>query len=298
MTAAPCTTDASTVTDACSATDACTATYIFAVCRGGDPAALEGLAGHAEGAHVRLLPVGSFTAVVQDVPADRFSEEAVRERLSDGAELERCARTHHAVVCAAARCAPTVPLPLATLYLGDERARTALARREQRLHAALDRIEGRAEWSVKAYAVPGRPDAPGPAGRTGGTSAPAAPAAPSSAGSGAGRAYLERVRSRKQARDHRQETALRAAERVDTALRDLAVAARRLRLHGPGPDGDRRTQVLNAAYLVAEGRESELAAAVGRLRQQAEADGVRIEVSGPWVPYSFVDGGDTDDLDD
>ncbi|GAA2512262.1 GvpL/GvpF family gas vesicle protein [Streptomyces thermolineatus] len=288
MTAAPCTTGVPT------ATDVPTATCVFAVCRGGDPAALEGMPGHEEGARVRLLPLGSLTAVVQDVPADRFSEEAVRERLSDGAELERCARTHHAVVSAAARCAPTVPLPLATLYLGDERARAALGKREQHLHAALDRIEGRAEWAVKAYTVPVRPDAPAPAGKPEG---PAAPAASSPDGPGSGRAYLERVRSRKRARDLRQEAALRAAERVDTALRGLAVAARRLRLHGPGPDGDRRTQVLNAAYLVDGDRDRELAAAVGRLRQEAEADGVRIEVSGPWVPYSFVDGGGTGDLD-
>ncbi|MGP4000132.1 GvpL/GvpF family gas vesicle protein [Streptomyces sp. 8N706] len=253
-----------------------TATYLFAVCQGGDPAALEGLAGQGASAPVRLLSVGSLTAVVQDVPADDFSEHALQQRLSDRDELERCARAHHAVVTAAAAAAPTVPMPLATLYLGDERVRAALRESEPRFRTALSRIAGRVEWGVKVYAGP--------------TPAPeaSAPTRPDRAVSGAGRAYLEKVRTRQRARELQHDTALRAAERVDTALRGIAVAARRLRLHSGELTGAHRPQVLNAAYLVTRGRERELTAMVESLRRET---GAGIETSGPWVPYSFTDGG-------
>lgn len=257
-------------------------TYVFAVCHECDPATLRVVAGHNQAAPVRPLPLGSLTAVVQDVPAETFCEPALRKRLSDRDELERCARAHHDVVSTVALSGPTVPLPLATLYRGDERARTALSERTPGFRKVLEHIADRAEWGVKVYAT---------GGQTPTMAAREASSAPWGAGAtaGAGHAYLEKVRSRQQARTHRYDRALRIAEEVDTAVRGIAVAARRLRPHGPELTGERHTQVLNAAYLVSKDREKELTAAIAPLGQ--EEPGVRIDITGPWVPYSFTEGG-------
>ncbi|MFI7308166.1 GvpL/GvpF family gas vesicle protein [Streptomyces hygroscopicus] len=264
--------------------------YVFAVCRGGDLTALAELPGLGTGAPVRTLAAGPLTAVVQDVPAAGFGEEALRQRLSDRDELERCARAHHAVITAVSALVPAVPLPLATLYLDDGRVREALGERRTSFLTALDRIAGRAEWGVKVYALtgapPSAPDA-GPGAGAGATPGPSRPAA-----TGSGRAYLDRVRTRQRDREQRHTLALRAAERVDTVVRGLAVAARRLRPHGVEVTGKHRTHVLNAAYLLDLGRERELRAALASLRRD-ETD-VQIELSGPWAPYSFADGGIAD----
>ncbi|MDN3058392.1 GvpL/GvpF family gas vesicle protein, partial [Streptomyces sp. SRF1] len=131
--------------------------YVFAVCRGGDLTALAELPGLGTGAPVRTLAAGPLTAVVQDVPAAGFGEEALRQRLSDRDELERCARAHHAMITAVSALVPAVPLPLATLYLDDGRVREALGERRTSFLTALDRIAGRAEWGVKVYAPTGAP---------------------------------------------------------------------------------------------------------------------------------------------
>ncbi|QKW11242.1 GvpL/GvpF family gas vesicle protein [Streptomyces sp. NA04227] len=266
-------------------TNQSTATYVFAVCRGCEPAALTGLAGHEAAVSVRLLPVGSLQAVVQDVPEAAFGEQALHARLSDREGLELFARTHHAVVCAVARCAATLPLPLATVYHGDDRAVAALTSDQARFHAALDRVEGREEWGVKVHTVPGAALATASAADQGSV----APAA------GSGRAYLDLVRGRQRARQQRREASLQAARAVDLTLRDLSVATRRLRTHGSEATGPDRTQLLNAAYLVTRGRGDQLAAAVDRLRREPHLEGVEIDVSGPWPAYSFVDSEDTDD---
>ncbi len=247
-----------------------TATYVFAVCRRVDPDGLARLPGLAEGAPVRPLAVGGLTAVVQAVPAGGFTEEAWQRRLADPAELERCARAHHRVVSAAAAFGPVVPLALATLYRGDDRARRALSEGADRFRAALDRIDGHVEWGVKVYAAPDGPVRPESA------------VAPRPAG---GRAYLDMRRGALRAREDRHDDALRAAGTVDAELRELSAAARLLRPHGEEPAGPRRAQVLNAAYLVAADREEELARTVVGLRRRT---GAVIEVSGPWVPYSFA----------
>lgn len=74
------------------------------------------------------------------------------------------------------------------------------------------------------------------------------------------------------------------AETVDEQVGRLATASRRLRPH-PQPSTDRRVQILNATYLVADRRSEELALLTRTLRERT---GAQIELSGPWVPYSFV----------
>jgi hypothetical protein len=263
-----------------------TATYVFAVCRGADPAALSDLPGQWPDAPVRLLRFGALAAVVQDVPAAAFGQEELRERLSERTELERLARAHHTVVAATAAAAPTVPLPLATLYLGDERARTALRADQDRFAAVLDRLAGRVEWGVKVYARRRRES--GARGAT--TPVPARTGRPVSPG----HAYLERVRGARREREQRQEAGLHTAETVDRALRGIAVAGRRLRAHDTGAAGEHGAQLLNAAYLVAEDRQRELVHAIRQLRNDPACRDVEVDVTGPWVPYSFVDGGDGD----
>ncbi|WP_405780410.1 GvpL/GvpF family gas vesicle protein [Streptomyces sp. NBC_00859] len=260
------------------------ATYVFAVCGPDRPAHPGPASGHAGGGPLRFLDVGPLRAVVQDVPADAFSESALRERLTDPAELERCARTHHDVVTAAASGGPTVPLPLATLYLGDERARAALAESQDRFRTVLDRTAGRVEWAVKVYLTQ--------SGAPSGTAAPPGTPQPGRPGSeaGAGRAYLNRLRGLRQEREQRQERALAAAEQVDSAVRELAAGSVRRRPHGPEATGEGRTQVMNAAYLIAEDSGGELASTIGRLRGSPDFDGIEIDISGPWAPYSFTDG--------
>ncbi len=167
------------------------ATYVYAVRRTGGPEIHS--PGHDGGGPVRLLPLGSLTAVVQDVPAAEFTEEALRQRFTDRLDLERCARTHHRVVSAAAAGAATVPLPLATLYANDVRTKVVLEEHAERLSEALHRVAGHVEWAVKVHrdtAVPvlepetdaGAPGArhprsPPPAGSTWRGSATAAPPA-------------------------------------------------------------------------------------------------------------------------
>ncbi|MFJ2760448.1 GvpL/GvpF family gas vesicle protein [Streptomyces prasinus] len=271
-----------------------TALYVYAVCRADGSPVLDGVPGVTRDEPLRTLPLGSLTAIVQTVRAAEFTDEAWQERLADEPELERYARAHHGVVSAVAAQAPTVPLPLATLYTAQDRAEAALGDESARFHAALERIAHRAEWGVKVYAAgspgddgggaarrpdpPGTPSTPGTASRADDRRRP---------GPEAGRAYLESRRNLQARRERQREDSLRVAETVDSRVCRIAAASRRLRPHGPGAAGDHRVQVLNATYLVDEHRSAELELLVEDLR---ESTGAGIELSGPWVPYSFVGG--------
>ncbi|MGW0790481.1 GvpL/GvpF family gas vesicle protein [Streptomyces sp. NPDC002911] len=256
------------------------ALYVFAVCQAPDPAAFAGLQGVAESQPLRRLRFGELTAIVQTVRAADFTDEVWQARMSDRDELERYARAHHDVVSAAAAACPTVPLPLATLYHGEERARQALLDETGRFRAALERTAGHCEWGVKVYAAAFPAPDPSPPARPS-----EAPAARSRPAPGAGLAYLERRRGVQARRERRHEDALRVAETVDAAFQAVAAAGRRLRLQASESAEKGRVQVLNATYLVGEHRKAELGELIRTLRNST---GAQIEISGPWVPYSFV----------
>ncbi|MFJ3020166.1 GvpL/GvpF family gas vesicle protein [Streptomyces tendae] len=236
-----------------------------------DPAGLAVARGHEEGGPLRVLWAGGLCLVVQDVPADLFGEEALTERLNRPEDLERCARAHHRGVEAAAGRGPVVPMPMATLYRGDLTAARAVADRRQVLDTLLDRLRDRTEWAVKVHA------------------AEAAPGAAAATGSGdGGRAYLSRVSSRRREQRGALGKAQAEAEAVDAALRRHAVAATRHRPQSERLTGRRAPQLLNAAYLVADARRADFTAALARFTAGGAHPAVRVDASGPWIPYSFA----------
>ncbi|MFI1753003.1 GvpL/GvpF family gas vesicle protein [Streptomyces sp. NPDC020571] len=242
-----------------------------------DPDGLASARGHEEGGPLRVLRAGGLCLVVQDVPAALFGEEALTERLNRPEDLERCARAHHRGVEAAAGRGPVVPLPMATLYRGDLTAARAVAARQPVLDTLLDRLRDRTEWAVKVHAAEAAPEAAGDTGTV----------APTGSGGG-GRAYLSRVSARRREERGARGKALAEAEAVDAALRRHAVAATRHRPQSERLTGRRTPQLLNAAYLVEDARRADFTAALARFTAGGPHPAVRVEASGPWIPYSFA----------
>ncbi|WP_345961454.1 GvpL/GvpF family gas vesicle protein [Streptomyces sp. BRB040] len=246
-----------------------------------DPAALAAARGHEEGGPLRVLSAGDLCLVVQDVPAALFDAEALTERLNRPDDLERCARAHHRGVEAAAGRGPVVPLPMATLYRGDLTAARAVAARQPVLVTLLDRLRDRTEWAVKVHAAESPPE---PATDTG-----AGAGGGAGTGSGAGgRAYLTRISARRRDRQGAHDRALAEAEAVDAELRRYAVAATRHRPQSERLTGRRAPQLLNVAYLVEDARRTAFAEALARLTAEGRRPAVRVDASGPWIPYSFA----------
>ncbi|MFE6287242.1 GvpL/GvpF family gas vesicle protein [Streptomyces sp. NPDC057877] len=226
--------------------------------------------GHDGGGPLRVLAAGDLRLLVQEVPADRFDEAALAERLNRPEELEGVARAHHRAVAAAARWGPVVPLPLGTLYRTEDAAVRAVTEREAELAALLDRLHGRTEWAVKVHA--------------------AADPAPREAAPGGvdGRAYLSRASARRRTRNEERERAVAEARAVDRELRRYAVAATRHRPQSERLTGTAAPQLLNGAYLVDDGQRAAFTGALERLAAEGRRGGVEVVASGPWIPYSFA----------
>ncbi|MBF6047326.1 gas vesicle protein [Streptomyces sp. NRRL B-1677] len=259
--------------------------YAYAVTRDdGTPGAgdLETLTGVA-GESVRPVRHLGLTTLVGQVPAAGFDEAALRASLEDVAWLEKAARAHQRVIDAvSAGGACVLPLRLATVYRDETGVRRMLADRHAQLGAALDRLDGCVEWGVKVHAVGSAGQAPAATGSSSGAGPPAPRAAMS------GRDYL---RSRAAARHADEEGARREDEAARGIHAALTALAEQTRIYPPrqgplaGPSG---RNVLNAAYLVRRESGGRFTSAAAGLAGLAPEDGVRLELTGPWAPYSFA----------
>jgi hypothetical protein len=255
--------------------------YLYCVLRSGDPPSLEGLSGVDSSSTIEVIGDESLAAVKTSVPLEEFGAEALRRNLEDMDWLERTARSHQDVLDSVlGQVEAMVPMRLCTIFDDDRQVLAMLERERDVLVAALDRVQGHSEWSVKLLADTAAVEA---------AARDRIDTAAQQASTGrAGHAYLERKRQERSLQERSRDLVEEAAQEVHSCLGEQARAATLLppqRREVSGRSGD---MVLNAAYLVDRSRVSAFRATVEELRTRHEGLGLVLELGGPWAPYNFV----------
>jgi gas vesicle protein GvpL/GvpF len=238
--------------------------WVYGVVAQGLEAPPAGVDGHP----VRIHPHAEVSALVSDVPADRFSVEALKTRLEDLDSLEALARSHEAVLDAALTRGAVVPFRLCTIYSSPALLDETLDREQAALAATLERLAGAQEWGVKAF-----------------RRARAAVAAGDAPASGA--EYLARKRADRDAAESGRDAADEVVAAIHARLGERAADAALGRPQDRRLSGRDAEMVLNAAYLVRSGEVSAFRELVERLDRDHED--VELELTGPWPPYHFVE---------
>ncbi|OKK22901.1 hypothetical protein AMK16_01160 [Streptomyces sp. CB00455] len=210
------------------------------------------------------------------VPGHDFNESALKTHFEDLEWLEDVARAHHDVVQALSTHTTVLPLRMATVYQDDDRAGQALVEQYDAFAERLSQLTGHTEFGVKIYLAPttAPPGADGTAGDadTGGATTP-------------GKAYLQR----RKAQHHAQEAVYGQAQRAAESVEAIAARYASQRVRHPTQRGaltGPAENVLNDAYLVPDAYAQQFRAAVEGAA--GVFDGVSVEVTGPWAPYSFA----------
>ncbi|MEU4194216.1 GvpL/GvpF family gas vesicle protein [Kribbella sp. NPDC026611] len=243
--------------------------YIYAASRHVED--LEGLTG-LRGAPLRAVRDRELAAIVSTVELDEFGEDPLRQHLEDLDWLEEVARGHDQVVRTIWSLTGAVaPFRLATICLNDEAVEARLTAQYDGLMEALSRVEGRGEWSVKAFLT---------------QAAPITTVASANGSAGSGTAYLARRRQEIAGQQKAAEDAEALAEELHRQLAAAADACRRLPAQDRRLSGHAEPMVLNGAYLVADQDAELFRSAVDELGVRRPS--VRLQVDGPWPPYSFT----------
>jgi len=210
---------------------------------------------------------GDLALLVSRVHTDELRID--EDDLSESGRLATLARGHDAVVRAAAGSGPVLPLRFGTVVPDEAAARRLLAEHGDSARTHLRRIGNTREWGVKLVRrLEAEPAAVGsrPGDRTGVS----------------GTEYLTRRRRVLERHDAAEAVAEKAADLLQETLRPhVAEALRR----GGAPGS---SLLLDLAFLVSPDSEADFLAAAGELRERLAPDGLELEVSGPWPPYSFA----------
>jgi hypothetical protein len=261
-----------------------TVLYLYGVVTSESPSPPPDLRG-IDDAPVRLVPAGSLAAIVSDVGAVAYSQEAIEAGLTDVRWAGERGVEHERVLTWFVDRTTVIPSAPFSLHAGEERVIERLDEHRPRLEEAARRLAGHREMGIRiwrheeAFAAQLTEHSP-PLRQLAGQMEAAAQ----------GRRYLlgkkfEQLRAEESVRMTEQIVRQAAGE-----LRSFAADARSLPIPAAGPADRTRTLVLHAAYLVADAASKDFEATVQQLAGTHRQAGLEWEFTGPWPPYHFVGG--------
>ena len=249
--------------------------YVYAVTRQPVLPADEAVDGSARFASASI---DGLAAVYTPVDGESFSQDAIDARAGDLQWLGAIGYRHQAVTSALMRETAIVPLRAFTLFSSEEALRRWLHENREMLSKALDRLDGRREWTLRIEIEPVR------------WSEALVGRVPSLAGlsreaeaSNPGKAFLLRKKL-----DEEKKRASQSAERdlvaeVERAVLEQVpcetIAETREQREGAFPQ-------IN--LLLARDEEAALQALHRQLTERYEPEGVTFALTGPWPPYTFA----------
>jgi len=219
-----------------------------------------------EGGRIDRVAAGDLVLLVSRVLPDELRID--EDDLSETGRLATLARGHDAVVRAAAGSGPVLPLRFGTVVPDEAAARRLLEEHAGSARTQLRRIGDNHEWGVKLVRRLAEPVPAGPR--------------PVDREGVSGTEYLARRRQALHQREDDERSATGAVELLEETLRPCVSESLR---RGGSPGS---SLLLDLAFLVPPGREAEFLAAAAELREKLDPDGLEVEVSGPWPPYSFA----------
>jgi len=254
------------------------ALYLYCLARAATLPALDGPG--VDGAHpLDLVPCRDVAAVVSAVRLDEFCGPSAEARMRDLAWVGPRAWRHEEVIERAMLASPVVPARFATLFSSRGRLAAWLAAHHDAIARALDRFADHEEWAVKGTLDRRQAEARLVAAALGPRDgAPAA--AP-------GARYLEERRIRERVRQEVGAWLREVGAGIAAALRDHVTDLREREIGAGGVLEGGDTRVLNWACLVPQEGLEDLRARIQRLNAGHAEDGLVLELSGPWPPYSF-----------
>ncbi|MQA11245.1 MAG: hypothetical protein GEU98_22350 [Pseudonocardiaceae bacterium] len=241
--------------------------YAYATTRSGD-LDLSRVAAIADDRAPQVIERGDLALVVSEIALSELEDVSTAE-LTEDSRLASLARQHDAVVRATFEQEPVLPLRFGTVLTGRSAALHLLESRDREARELLAMVDGHCEWGVRVNVAPGAAE---PAETHNGRERGPTPS---------GTAYLSRRREVLKERDASQR---RRQAVLDETHRTLAARARDSAVRTTSS----QDALFEAAYLLPRTREEEFFAEADRLAERLTSQGMALETTGPWPPYSFA----------
>jgi Gas vesicle synthesis protein GvpL/GvpF len=240
------------------------------------PAAIE------DESKLEWVSLNTLAALVSRVPRETYNEDSLAEHLTDATWTAIRAMRHETVVEYVAKRASVIPLRFGTIYLERSGIEQMLGDKSRELEEIIEHLRGREEWGVNVYcdrtALLSSITTVSPVLRELVERAEHAPP---------GQSYLMQKKIEAMKVDEARAAVNRIVDQVEERLREQTDDAKRLRILKveTTEHGELKAKF---AFLVSRSGFEEFRDAAERLAQENQNAGVRLELTGPWPVYNFV----------
>lgn len=260
--------------------------YLYAIVAKDSPAALalgaDGRAGLDSAAPLFPIAASGLAAIASALPLDLRDLLAGADKPPDLKQVAPFAVRHEETIRSLLPLAPAlIPLTFGAVYRDRESVATFLTEQEEPLRNLLAWLDQKEEWTLKVYREEARAAAVAEAASPVLRELDAAIAT-----AGPGRAHLLRKRRDQIRREEIERAEQSALRSVFAALESRVVAVKADDVLAASVTVERL--VMKAACLLERDDASRFAEWVGDLDRQWASEGLRMELTGPWAPYSFV----------
>ena len=253
------------------------ACYLYCLTFGGGGVEAAAVSGVDERHPVLVLDCGGIGAVYSEVELDEFVGPAAEARLQELAWLGPRVCRHEAVIEQAMSRAAVLPARFATLFTTLESLESYVLERREAIAGFFAQLGDRQEWAVKGLLDRA-------AALEGELRKLSQPAAAEDRSPGA--RYFEQKRIKAQAEREFNQRIKEHCRQTASTLNAVAGGFRE-RKAMPAEEGGAET-VLNWAFLLAPAEIAGFRAVLDRLQGDEAFLGLRLVMTGPWPPYSFV----------
>jgi hypothetical protein len=230
-----------------------------------------------DGQHpVSVRACGQIGAVLSEVELGEFCGETAEACLEDLAWLGPRVCRHEAVIEEVMRQTPVLPARFATLFTSPDSVEQSVLEHREAITGFFARLGDQQEWAVK-----GLLDRAGSLRKLGAAEAPAPSAAP-------GARYFQEKRIKAQVEKDFNLRLKEFCRRAAAALGAHPDEFRERKVLAPAADAEDAEIVLNWAFLVAPAALDDFRLRLERLNAGEGFPGLRLELTGPWPPYSFA----------
>ena len=227
---------------------------------------------------LRLEIEPEIGAMVNLVDADWFTSAEAEQRMADPAWLMPRLESHHRIIERVWRHTPVLPVPFGTLFSGPQSLGRLIHAHRNAITRFLDQVTGREEWAVKVWSDLS-------VSENVLFETESAVHLPEWENMPPGRRYLQEQRLRGEVKRMLPQ---RLKDRCTKIAESLKVFADDWRERPKLPDESQQQRMLgNWALLIPSESTDKLTGRLDALNATWCPQGLRLEWSGPWPPYSF-----------
>jgi hypothetical protein len=265
------------------ATTTNTVWYVYGVVPG--DTSMTSIPGGIDDAGVSIERVSDVAALVSVLVGPDYSPSAIERSSGDVEWLSPRAIAHDRVLTWASDHGAVVPLPMFSLFSGEQAVHRMLAERGAQLGRTLSRVAKGREYALRVYRVDAE-------------LAPAllalsprlAEMARTAGASPLGQRYLLERKLETEKKGEMRTVTKQIVDEIVGELSGPAIGVIRSPIpKAPSADGTRGTMVLNAAFLVEPAALENFQRTLTSLVERHGHHGFRFDFTGPWPPYHFAD---------